>query len=57
MSHPHRRGAAEIAQELGLYVIALSTWRMTWRLRGEVVLAPQKEPEGWGPAYTFTVVL
>jgi hypothetical protein len=28
-----------------------------WRLQGEVVPASQKDPEGWGPADKFTVVL
>ena len=28
-----------------------------WRLQGEVVPVTQKDPEGWGPADKFTVVL
>jgi hypothetical protein len=28
-----------------------------WRLQGEVVPATQKDPESWGPADKFTVVL
>ncbi|QPN60874.1 hypothetical protein H8F24_05850 [Synechococcus sp. CBW1002] len=38
-------------------VITLYKWRKTWRLQGEVVLASQKEPDGWSAADKFTVVL
>jgi predicted cobalt transporter CbtA len=38
-------------------VITLDKWRKHWRLQGEVVPASQKDPEGWGPADKFTVVL
>jgi cytochrome b561 len=44
-------------QELGIHVITLYMWRMAWRLQGEVVPATQKNPEGWGTADKFTVVL
>jgi hypothetical protein len=44
-------------QELGIHVITLYMWRKAWRLQGEVVPATQKDPEGWGPADKFTVVL
>ncbi|MFN5119049.1 MAG: IS3 family transposase, partial [Cyanobacteriota bacterium] len=44
-------------QELGIHVITLYKWRKVWRLQGEVVPASQKDPEGWGPADKFTVVL
>jgi len=57
MSPPHRQSVAEIAQELGIHVITLYKWRKAWRLHGEVVPASQKDPEGWGPADKFTVVL
>ena len=57
MSPPHRQSVAEIAQELGIHVITLYKWRKAWRLQGEVVPATQKDPEGWGPADKFTVVL
>jgi len=57
MSPPHRQSVAEIAQELGIHVITLYKWRKAWRLYGEVVPASQKDPEGWGPADKFTVVL
>jgi hypothetical protein len=30
---------------------------LAWRLQGEVVPASQKDPEGWGPADKFTLVL
>jgi transposase-like protein len=48
---------AEISQELRIHVITLYKWRKAWRLQGEVVPATQKDPEGWGPADKFTVVL
>jgi hypothetical protein len=38
-------------------VITLYKWRKAWRLHGEVVPTTQKDPEGWGPTDTFTVVL
>ena len=57
MSPPHRQSVAEIAQELGIHVISLYTLRKARRLQGEVVPASQKDPEGWGPADKFTVVL
>jgi transposase-like protein len=44
-------------QELGIHVITLYKWRKAWRLQGEVVPATQKDPEAWGPADKFTVVL
>jgi transposase-like protein len=47
----------DIAQEQGLHVITLYKWRKAWRLQGEVVPATQKDPEGWGAAEKFTVVL
>jgi hypothetical protein len=56
MGPPHRQSVADIAQELGILVITLYKWRKTWRLQ-EVVPATQKDPEGWGPADKFTVVL
>jgi len=57
MSPPHRQSLAGISQELGIHVITLYKWRKSWRLQGDVVPATQKEPEGWGPAEKFTVVL
>jgi len=57
MSPPHCQSVAEIAQELGIQVITLYKWRKAWRLQGEVVPATQRDPEGWGPADKFTVVL
>jgi transposase-like protein len=57
MSPPQRPGVAEIDQELRIHVITLYKWRKSWRLQGEVVSATQKDPEGWGPADKFMVVL
>jgi transposase-like protein len=57
MGSPHRQSVAEISHELGIHVITLYKWRKAWRLQGEVVPATQEDPEGWGPADKFTVVL
>lgn len=57
MGPPHRQSVAAISQELGIHVITLDKWRKIWRLQGDVVPASQKDPEGWGPADKFTVVL
>ena len=57
MGPPHRQSVAEISQELGIHVITLYKWRKGWRRQGEVVLASQKDPEDWGSADKFTVVL
>ena len=37
--------------------MTLSSWRKAWQHQGEVVPASQKDPEGWGPADKFKVVL
>ena len=57
MSPPHRQSVSQISAELGIHVVTLYNWRTTWRLQGEVVPASQTDPEGWGPADKFTVVL
>ena len=57
MSPPHRQSVAQISAELGIHVVTIYNWRKTWRLQGEVVPASQKDPEGWGPADKFTVLL
>jgi transposase-like protein len=57
MSPPHRQSVARISEELGIHVITLYKWRKTWRLQGEVVPSSEKDPEGWGAADRFTVVL
>ena len=57
MSPPQRQSVAQISAELGIHVVTLYNWRKAWRLQGEVVPASQKDPEGWGPADKFTVVL
>ena len=48
---------AQIWAELRMHVVILYNWRMSWRLQGEVLSASQKDPEGWGATYMFTVVL
>jgi hypothetical protein len=57
MGPPHRQSVTEISQALGIHVISLFKGRKAWRLQGEVVPASQKDPEGWGSADQFTVVL
>ena len=57
MSPPHRQSVTQISAELGIHVVTLYSWRKAWRLEGQVVPASQKDPEGWGPADKFTVVL
>jgi transposase-like protein len=57
ISPPQRQSVAQISAELGIRVVTLYSWRKAWRLEGQVVPASQKDPEGWGPADKFTVVL
>lgn len=38
-------------------MVTLYNRRKAWRLQGQVVPASKKDPEGWGPADKFTVVL
>ena len=57
MSPPHRQSVARISEEMGIHVMTLYKWRKAWRLQGEVVPASEKDPEGWGAADKFTVVL
>jgi len=57
MSPPHRQSVAEGSQELGIHQATLYNWRKSWRLQGEVVLASEKDPEGWTAADKFMVVL
>jgi len=45
-----------ISEETDIHVAALYVWRKGWRLEGEVVLASQKDPEGWGATDKYTVV-
>ncbi|MCX5936798.1 MAG: helix-turn-helix domain-containing protein [Cyanobium sp. LacPavin_0920_WC12_MAG_62_9] len=52
-----RQSVAQISAELGIYVVTLYNWRKAWRLQGEAVPAPEKEPEGWNTADKFIVVL
>jgi transposase len=57
MSPPMRQSVARISEELGIHVVTLYNWRKAWRLQGEVLLASDKDPEGWGATDKFTVVL
>jgi transposase-like protein len=57
MGPPHRQSVAAIFQELGINVITLYKWRKIWCLQGDVDPASQEDPEGWGSADKFTVVL
>jgi transposase len=53
----HRQSVAQISAELCIHVVTLYNWRKAWRLQGEVVPASEKDPDGWGAADKFTVVL
>ena len=57
MSPPQRQSVAKISAELSIHVVTLYNWRKAWRVEGQVVPASQKDPEGWGPADKFTVVM
>jgi transposase len=57
MSPPNPQSMARISEETGIHVATLYLWRKGWRLEGEVVPASHKDPEGWGSADKFTVVL
>ena len=57
MSPPHRQSVAQISAELGIHIVTLYNWRKAWRLKGEVVPASEKDPDGWSAADKFTVVL
>jgi hypothetical protein len=57
MSPPNRQSVARISEETGIHVATLYLWRKGWGLEGEVVPASQKDPEGWGSADKFLVVL
>ena len=57
MSPPHRQSVAQISAELGIHVVTLYNWRKAWRLQEEVVLASEKDPDGWSAADKFKVVL
>ena len=37
--------------------MTLYNWRKSWQHQGKVVPASQKDPEGWGTADKFTVVM
>jgi len=34
MSPPMRQSVARISEELGIHIVTLYNWRMTWRLQG-----------------------
>ena len=57
MSPPNWQSVARISEETRIHVATLYVWRKGWRLEGEVVPASHKDPEGWGSADKFTVVL
>jgi transposase-like protein len=57
MSPPQSQSVARISKELGIHVMALYSSRNAWPHQGELVPDSQKDPEGWGTADKFTVVL
>lgn len=57
ISPSQRQRVARIAEELGIPVVTLYNSRNTWRMQGEVMLASERESEGWNAAEQFRVVL
>lgn len=57
MSPPQRQSVARISEELGIHMVTLYNWRKVCRLQGTVVLASEKEPEGWSATDNFTMVM
>ena len=57
MQPPNRQSVTRCSEELGIHVMNLYKWRKAWRLEGEVVPSPEKEPESWSADDKFTVVL
>ena len=57
MSPLNPQSVARIYQETGIHVATLYNWRHNWRLKGKVVAASAKDPEGWSAADKFTVLL
>lgn len=41
---------------MGIHRLTLYQWRSNWRLQGEVVPAPEKDPDSWCAADKFRVV-
>ena len=41
----------------GLHIVTLYNLRKAWRLQGEVVPAPRKDPDGWSAVDKFKVAL
>lgn len=48
---------AQISAQLGFHVVTLYNWRKTLHFQGQMVLASEKDPEGWRVTGKFTVVL
>jgi hypothetical protein len=57
MSPSQRQSVAQISQALGIHVATLHHWRLSWRLKGEVVPASGKDSEGWIATDQFTLML
>ena len=55
--HTHRQSVAQISTELGIHIVTLYNLRKAWRLQGEVVPAPEKDPDGWSAVDKFKVAL
>ena len=57
MSPPMRQSVSMISEELDIHVVTLYNLRKPWRLKGEVVPASEKDPDGWSAADKLIVVL
>ena len=54
---PPKTEHAQISTELGIHIVTLYNLRKAWRLQGEVVPAPEKDPDGWSAVDKFKVAL
>ena len=52
-SSPPQTGASNPSTELGIHIVTLYNLRKAWRLQGEVVPAPEKDPGGWSAVDKF----
>ena len=57
MNPSYNHNVAHISSELGIHVFTLYNWKKAWWLQEEVVLASEKEPDGWSATEKFMVML
>ena len=54
---PQSQSVDKFSKKLDIHVMTIYSWPKVWQPQEEVVPASQKDPEGWGTAEQFTVVL